>query len=180
MPLTDEDVREILRIIDELGLTELRLETEGFSLHILKGQADVAASGLLARPRDGSTSGADRARGQAQATAATPAAGERSSPPPAEASHGSSAGLGEPSEPDGPVTIPAPMLGTFYRAEAPGKPPFVEVGSRVEPDTIVCIIEVMKMMNSVPAGVPGTITEICTENAKLVEYGQALFRVQAA
>ncbi len=78
---------------------------------------------------------------------------------------------------DALVSIPAPMLGTFYRAEAPGKPPFVEVGSRVEPDTIVCIIEVMKMMNSVPAGVAGTVAEVIPENAQLVEYGEPLFRV---
>ncbi len=70
------------------------------------------------------------------------------------------------------------MLGTFFRAQAPGTPPFVEVGSRVEPDTTVCIIEVMKMMNSVPAGVAGTITEICARNAELVEYGEPLFRVE--
>ena len=72
------------------------------------------------------------------------------------------------------------MLGTFYRAEAPGQPPFVEVGRQVEPDTIVCIIEVMKMMNSVPAGVAGTITEVVAENAELVEYGEPLFRVEPA
>ena len=76
------------------------------------------------------------------------------------------------------VAIRAPMLGTFYRAEAPGKPPFVEVGSRVEPDSIVCIIEVMKMMNSVPAGVSGTVAEVLPGNAELVEYGQPLLRVQ--
>jgi acetyl-CoA carboxylase biotin carboxyl carrier protein len=78
------------------------------------------------------------------------------------------------------VTIPAPMLGTFYRAEAPGEPPFVEVGSQVEPDTIVCIIEVMKMMNSIPAGVSGTIAAVVADNAELVEYGQPLFRVEQA
>ena len=72
------------------------------------------------------------------------------------------------------------MLGTFYRAEAPGQPPFVEVGKPVEPDTTVCIIEVMKMMNSVPAGVSGTIAEVVAENAQLVEYGQPLFRVEPA
>ncbi|HTP21224.1 MAG TPA: biotin/lipoyl-containing protein, partial [Solirubrobacteraceae bacterium] len=83
-------------------------------------------------------------------------------------------------ESDGLGTITAPMLGTFYRAEAPGKPPFVDVGARVEPDTIVCIIEVMKMMNSVPAGVSGTIAEIVPGNAELVEYGQPLFRVTPA
>ncbi len=69
------------------------------------------------------------------------------------------------------------MLGTFYRAEGPGEEPFVNVGSEVEPETIVCIIEVMKMMNSVPAGVAGTVVEVCQENAELVEYGAPLFRV---
>jgi biotin carboxyl carrier protein len=127
MPLSDEDVREILRIIDESDLAELQIETEGFSLYVRKGGGDA-----------------------------------------------------EDHESDGLVTIPAPMLGTFYRAEAPGKPPFVEVGSRVEPDTIVCIIEVMKMMNSVPAGVAGTVAEVIADNAALVEYGQPLFRVEPA
>ena len=74
--------------------------------------------------------------------------------------------------------IASPMLGTFYRAPAPGAAPFVEVGSTVEPDTLVCIIEVMKMMNSVHAGVSGTIVEICVENGQLVEYGAPLFRVE--
>jgi biotin carboxyl carrier protein len=69
------------------------------------------------------------------------------------------------------------MLGTFYRAERPGADPFVGVGTKVEPDTIVAIIEVMKMMNSVPAGITGTIVEVCCDNASLVEYGQPLFRV---
>jgi acetyl-CoA carboxylase biotin carboxyl carrier protein len=71
------------------------------------------------------------------------------------------------------------MLGTFYRQEAPGKAPFVEVGSRVEAGTVVCVIEVMKMMNSIEAGVSGTVVEICADNAQLVEYGQPLFRVAA-
>ena len=79
---------------------------------------------------------------------------------------------------DGYETITAPMLGTFYRAEAPGAPPFVDAGSTVEPDTTVCIIEVMKMMNSVPAGVSGTVAEVIAENAQLVEYGEPLFRVE--
>jgi biotin carboxyl carrier protein len=70
------------------------------------------------------------------------------------------------------------MLGTFYRALAPGAPPFVDVGTRVEPETIVCLIEVMKMMNSVPAGVIGTIVEVCVENAELVEHGAPLFQIR--
>ena len=70
------------------------------------------------------------------------------------------------------------MLGTFYRAEAPGAAPFVDVGARVEPDTVVCLIEVMKMMNAVSAGVAGTVVEVCAENAQLVEYGAPLFQVE--
>ncbi|HEY9457778.1 MAG TPA: acetyl-CoA carboxylase, partial [Gaiella sp.] len=81
---------------------------------------------------------------------------------------------------DGGATIESPLLGVFYRAPSPGAPPFVDVGAHVEPDTIVCLIEVMKMMNSVPAGVAGTIAEIHVENAEAVEYGQPLFRVDPA
>jgi len=75
------------------------------------------------------------------------------------------------------LAVPSPMLGTFYRAESPGATPFVEVGAEVEPDTTVCIIEVMKMMNSVAAGVSGRVVEICARNGELVEYGAPLFRV---
>jgi acetyl-CoA carboxylase biotin carboxyl carrier protein len=159
MPLSDEDVREILRIIDESQLAELQIETEGFSLYVRKGGVDAGASGRL------------RAR-------SVPESGEGGRPP-----GGPEASAPAPpsvDDSDGLVTIPAPMLGTFYRAEAPGQPPFVEVGNLVEPDTIVCIIEVMKMMNSVPAGVAGTIAEVIAENAVLVEYGEPLFRVDPA
>jgi acetyl-CoA carboxylase biotin carboxyl carrier protein len=141
--LSDDDVREILRLIDESPLDELRIETEGFSLHVLRGGA-------------GSSIGAPEREPAAGAPAAL-------SPAPAEA--------------DG-VAIDAPMLGVFYRAEAPGATPFVDAGTHVEPETVVCLIEVMKMMNSVAAGVSGTIVEICAENGALVEYGQPLFRVE--
>lgn len=146
MALTDEDVREILRIIDESTLTELQIETEGFSLHVRKGERRADAPAPSPRPRKAPAD--DKPKGSEPATA------------------------------DGLATITAPMLGTFYRAEAPGKPPFVDVGHRVEPDTIVCIIEVMKMMNSVTAGVSGTIAAVVPDNAALVEYGQPLFRVE--
>jgi biotin carboxyl carrier protein len=130
--LSDEDVREILRIVAESPLEELRLETEDFSLYV----------------RRGSRGGRDERRDEASR--------------------------------DGAVAIEAPMLGTFYRAPAPGQEPFVEVGAVVEPDSTVCIIEVMKMMNSVPAGVSGTVVEVAAENGQLVEYGQPLFYVRAA
>jgi acetyl-CoA carboxylase biotin carboxyl carrier protein len=136
MALTDDDVREILRLIDENELDELRIETGGFKLHVVRG-------------------------------AARPAAEERAAAEPAQATDGRS------------HTIAAPMPGTFYRAEGPGMDAFVEVGAQVEPDTVVCIIEIMKMMNSVPAGVSGTIVEVCAEDAQPVGDGEPLFRVQA-
>jgi acetyl-CoA carboxylase biotin carboxyl carrier protein len=142
MALTDEDVREILRIIDESELNELLIETDGLSLHVVKGSAT---------------------RSVRSPAAAAPPPAPASAPAPAE---------------NGLVIIESPMLGTFYRAEAPGAAPFVEVGSRVDPETTVCIIEVMKMMNSVPAGVSGTVSEILADNAQLVEYGAPLFRVE--
>ncbi len=99
--------------------------------------------------------------------------GEPSAPP--RASTGDAEGS-SPSTHD-LVTIEAPMLGIFYSADAPGEPPFVEPGSRVEPDTTVCIIEVMKMMNSVPAGVSGTVVEVCRDNGEMVKEGDPLFRI---
>jgi acetyl-CoA carboxylase biotin carboxyl carrier protein len=145
MALSDDDVREILRLIDDAELDELRIETEGLSLHVVRGGSTPAVEPEAAR--------SEQARDEA-ASAAAPVAGG--------------------------LTIEAPMIGVFYRAPSPGAPPFVDLGTRVEADTIVCLIEVMKMMNSVPAGVAGTIAEIHVENANPVEYGQPLFRVEPA
>jgi acetyl-CoA carboxylase biotin carboxyl carrier protein len=135
MALTDDDVREILRLIDENELDELRIETGEFKLHVVRG-AVVPAEPVVEAPAPTSSNGATK-------------------------------------------TIAAPMPGTFYRADGPGLAPFVDVGAHVEPDTVVCIIEIMKMMNSVPAGVSGTIVEVCAEDAQLVGDGEPLFRVQA-
>ena len=142
MPLTDDDIREILRLIDESDVEELRIETEAFSLHVLRGDG-------VPEPMP--------------PPVATPAEPPPPAMPPAEDL----------------VTVAAPMLGTFYRAEAPGAAPYVDVGARVEPESVVCLIEVMKMMNAVSAGVSGTVVEVCAENAQLVEYGAPLFRIEA-
>jgi len=136
MSLDDDDVREILRLIDESELDELRIDTPELQLHVRRGQR--------AEPVD---------RTPEPSTAA----------PPSDDLH----------------AIESPMLGVFYRASAPGADPYVELGARVEPDTVVGLIEVMKMMNSVVAGVAGTVVEICADNAQLVEHGQPLFRVEA-
>jgi acetyl-CoA carboxylase biotin carboxyl carrier protein len=74
--------------------------------------------------------------------------------------------------------VKAPMVGTFYRAPAPGQPPFVEAGQAVEPDTIVGIIEVMKLMNSIEAGVRGVVREIHAQNATAVDFGEVLVAIE--
>lgn len=84
----------------------------------------------------------------------------------------------EPAQPDGDAhAVRAPLTGTFYRASAPGAAPFVEVGARVDPETVVGIVESMKLMNSIPAGASGTVAEICVGNAELVEEGAVLIRI---
>jgi acetyl-CoA carboxylase biotin carboxyl carrier protein len=138
MPLSDDDVHEILRLIDGSDDEELRVETGRFSLYVRRG-------------------------------------GLESAPAPSEPDLSAAAAASV----DGVLhTVASPLLGTFYRAEAPGAAPFVDVGTRVEPHTVVCLIEVMKMMNSVPAGVVGTVVEVCAENAQLVENGAPLFQVR--
>lgn len=80
--------------------------------------------------------------------------------------------------PPGTELIRSPMVGTFYRSPEPGAAPFVEVGTRVKPDTIVCIIEVMKLMNSITAGMSGVVTHVLAENAHAVEPGQPLIAIR--
>ncbi len=75
------------------------------------------------------------------------------------------------------VSIESPMVGTYYASNAPDAPPFVSLGSIVQPNTIVCIIEAMKVFTDIPAGVSGTIAEVLVKNGQAVEYGQPLFRV---
>jgi len=78
----------------------------------------------------------------------------------------------------GELEVKSPMIGTFYRAPSPEAGSYVEVGSEVNPDTVVCIIEAMKVMNEIKAEVKGVITQILVENAKPVEFGQPLFKVR--
>lgn len=128
--LTPEDVREILRLVDESELDEFELETPRFTIRV--GRLEPEASNSLLQAEDGL------------------------------------------------VDVTAPMVGTLYRSPAPGAPPFVEVGSAVEEGTQVCILEVMKLMNSVVAGVNGVVAEVCVENAAAVQFGDVLFRVRPA
>jgi len=149
--LTAKDVAEITRLLEASNFDELYLELDGLKLSLRRGAAVGSAQPLGAVPANG-------------AGAPSPVA------PPAPAP------LPPASDPDA-VDVLAPLLGTFYRAPKPGAPPFVEVGSTVEEDTIIGIIEVMKLMNTVRAGVRGKVTQILGRDGALVEYGEVLIRV---
>jgi acetyl-CoA carboxylase biotin carboxyl carrier protein len=83
-----------------------------------------------------------------------------------------------PAEASGGIEIQSPLVGTFYSSPSPDSPTFVSVGQEITPDTVICIIEAMKVMNEVKAEVAGTVTEICAENGKPVQFGQVMFRLK--
>jgi acetyl-CoA carboxylase biotin carboxyl carrier protein len=156
VPLTAQDVAEITRLLEESDFDELHLEQDGLKLTLKRSagaerpaemSATQAASPSLAASAGGRTLGKPR--------------GE----PPRSAS-GQSV-----------VEVTAPLVGIFYRAPRPGAPPYVEPGAVVEEDTIIGIIEVMKLMNAVRAEVAGTVSEILVQDGEAVEYGQVLLRV---
>lgn len=134
-------------------LSVFEIEKEGFRLKLQRGAS--APQGTAAAPVAAS------GPAKAAATAAEPAG---TTPKPIE-----SVPLKD---------IVSPMVGTFYRAASPDAPPFVEVGKAVTDDTVVCIIEAMKVMNEIKAEISGVIAEVIAENGKPVQFGQALFRVR--
>jgi acetyl-CoA carboxylase biotin carboxyl carrier protein len=155
MTLTAKDVAEILRLLESSSFDSLSLEMNGVKLNLQRGSAAVTRE---------ATAPATPLQQPASESRSQPA-----QPAPRQAKPASEAGL---------VDIPSPLLGIFYRAPKPGEAPFVEVGAKVEENTVIGIIEVMKLMNSVRAGKKGQIAEILTENGALVEYGETLMRVR--
>jgi acetyl-CoA carboxylase biotin carboxyl carrier protein len=154
--LTAADVEEIMRLVEGSSFDELTLEVDGLKLCLRRGDRPDFPAGKLSED--------PVVLGRLDAVVPPP-------PLPAGA---------QPAEVDPNVAVVlAPLLGTFYSAPKPGAPPFVEVGSLVEEDTVVAIIEVMKLMNSVRAGVRGRVSEILVADGVLVEFGQTLFRVEA-
>ena len=149
--LSRADIDDILRLIDQSDFDELKLEMGDLKLELRKRGAAPATS--------------------APTPAAAPAPMQAAQPVPVAAPVVASGGGSE---------VPAPLLGTFYRAAKPGADPFIKIGDTVTADSVIGIIEVMKLMNQVPAGVAGVVTEILAENGQLVEHGQALIRVQPA
>jgi oxaloacetate decarboxylase alpha subunit len=141
-----EEIRELVRLLDQTDIKEFSMESQGIKITIKKGKA---ADDTQAAPE------------QAALPAAPAEAKEQSARP-------------QPARREG-VTVVAPMVGTFYQAPAPDAPPYVRVGDRVQEGQVLCIIEAMKLMNEIEAEVSGVITDILVENGQAVEYGQPLF-----
>jgi acetyl-CoA carboxylase biotin carboxyl carrier protein len=142
-----KDIKAIVDLMEKNGLTAFEMEKGGFRIALSKG----AVAGPVVS--------------YAPAPVAAPAAPAAAAAP-AEAAAPAASGK----------EIPSPMVGTFYTAPSPESPPFVKAGQKVTPDTVVAIIEAMKVMNEIKAEVSGTITEVAAENGQPVQFGQALFR----
>jgi len=149
MSLTARDVEEIMKLLEASTFDRLALEVDGMKLELERGTP---------RPRSA---------GPAPAAPPLPPEGPRPPAPKVRAS--TEAGL---------LEVRSPLLGIFYRAPKPGEPPFVDIGSKVSPDTVIGIVEVMKLMNSVPAGVSGEVVEILGSNGELVEHDEVLLLVR--
>ncbi|MCZ8111053.1 MAG: acetyl-CoA carboxylase biotin carboxyl carrier protein [Betaproteobacteria bacterium] len=151
MKLTHDDVERILKLLEASAFDTLDLEIDGLKLSLRRSGAAPDGANPDAKPPS--------------APAPSPAATAAAAP--------------TPSSTVGGTDVLAPVLGTFYRAPKPGASPFVEIGARVAPDTVVCIVEVMKLMTSVTAGVAGEVVELLATDGSLVEYGQPLLRIRA-
>jgi acetyl-CoA carboxylase biotin carboxyl carrier protein len=185
--LSSEDVQEILQLLDGLPYGEMHLQTPRFSLWLRRApdgewtqEMQVLSGPAMAAAPEPGADGADRTAGPGAAAGAgeTGLAGAARSAGATEVAGASGETAAGGAEVDGLRPVCAPLPGTFYRAPMPGAPPFVEVGSRVEPDTVVGIVETMKLMNSVPAGVGGTVAEILLGNAEFAERDAVLRRIR--
>ncbi|MCC5877642.1 MAG: acetyl-CoA carboxylase biotin carboxyl carrier protein [Candidatus Sumerlaeia bacterium] len=154
--LSREDIEKLLDVIHKKGIEEFELEQSGTRLRVVANRA----SQVVAQAPVAQINGAPNAPGnEVAATSSTPEAVR---------------------DEDNPAykKITSPMVGTFYRAASPGSRPYVEVGDKVDEDSVLCIIEAMKLMNEIKAECRGHVKKILVENAQPVEYGQVLFLVE--
>jgi acetyl-CoA carboxylase biotin carboxyl carrier protein len=168
--LSDDDIRRIAALVETLDRSTfdfLSLDVGGVKLTIGKGPVPEAAPAALpAAP-------AARVAAPVERTAPEPEPAQ----PPAPSPRPAPAPVARAEEAE---AITAPIIGRFYASPEPGSPPFVSVGSEVEPDTTVGVIEVMKVFTAIRAGVKGVVRQICVENEQFVEFGQVLFRIEPA
>ena len=147
--------RKLLQLMEKFGVTETQLTRDGETWKVRRGPKETAASVPAAAPPP---------------VPAAPAVPAETQPTESPAAPAPAAAAGK--------TLDAPTVGTFYAAPSPDDEPFVKVGSVVKPDTIVCVIEAMKVFNEIPAETSGKIVEVLVENGDPVEFGQPLFRIE--
>ena len=155
-----KDIKLIIDLMKKNDLSLFELEKEGFKIRLKKGSSEPGGYAVSSH------------------TAYSPV----SQPAPAPATIAPSTTSTASETPAPPVArgreITSPMVGTFYAAMSPEAPPYIKVGQSVTEDTVVCIIEAMKVMNEIKAEMTGTVTEVLGENGKPVQFGQPLFRVE--
>lgn len=150
-------IRSLIKLMVDNDLSEIDIEGDGEKIKLKRG-------------------GNGPAGGPVQYVAAPPAAG---SPAPAASAPSAASGDDDDTDiDDGTITIDSPMVGTFYTASNPDSEAFVAVGDAVKPDSVVCIVEAMKVFNEIKAEVSGKVVEILVENGQAVEFGQPLFKVR--
>ncbi len=161
-----DELRELIQLINENDFTEFELEREGFRVRFRRGvEVNESASGAFGATRElAASSGAPAADHSVSTTSAPSHPGARSQT--------------EASEDQDLYIIPSPIVGTFYRSASPNTDAFVKIGSTVEPETVVCIIEAMKLMNEIQAETTGEVAKIYVENGQPVEYGQPLYGIK--
>lgn len=156
-----DELRELIGLLRENGLAELELEREDFRVRLRREGSNAHPSNIMPAP--------------APVPIVDPVF---RGPGPASAPLGAEPKQEEAQDLDLHV-IPSPIVGTFYRSPSPTAEPFVKIGSRVEPDSVVCIIEAMKLMNEIQAEAAGEVVKIYVENGQPVEYGQPLFGIRS-
>ena len=160
-----KELKQILAILEENGITEFELEEEGRKLRIRKGT-----------PGRGEPAPAAATAPAVPAMAPAPAPAAVAPPPPSPAPAAAAAPEGEAD--DGLTLVKSPIVGTFYRTPDPNSPPFVSLGDRVRVGQVLCIIEAMKLMNEIEAEVAGEVVKIHHESGQPVQYGEPLFSIR--
>jgi acetyl-CoA carboxylase biotin carboxyl carrier protein len=165
-----QDIQKLISMLEGSGVNDLEVEMDGMKVRLSKGPSTAAPAPQPAAPQIlmmPAPSGAPAVVPSAP-TPAQPAQPLESAGPPASA----------PPRPANVSELKSPMVGTFYRAPAPGAEPFVKIGDRVRKGQTLCIIEAMKLMNEIECEVDGTVVDILTENAQPVEFGEPLLLIE--
>ena len=162
-----EELRELIGLITDNALTDFELQREGFHVKVGRNLFPDQQAGPTVVPPLAGQPAIPTATGAAVQSVPT-------ATPPHPGAHAEEAA----SEDQGLHLITSPIVGTFYRAASPNAENFVRIGSHVEPDTVVCIIEAMKLMNEIQAETSGEVVKIYVENGQAVEYGQPLFGIK--